>query len=119
VTVASSTTVSIASNNAWTLKVPSYHSPGSVLIPTVAFSSESSLGLYRSAASTLAPSYGTFDLAPNSVRLSVRSLAMASLTSLNIGTNELVLAIGASGCSLAYRSGGTMWYPNSSLSTNG
>lgn len=92
---------------------------GTAVNPSWAISSESSLGFYRSGVSTLAPSYGTIDLASNSVRLSIRTLAMASLTSANVAVNEMVFAIGASGSSLAFRSGGTMWYPNSSLSTKG
>lgn len=83
------------------------------------FRSETSLHWTRSGVSTIAPSYGTVDFALNGVRLSLRSLDMASLTSANIAVNEVCFAIGASGCSLAYRSNGTMWYPNSSLSTVG
>lgn len=50
---------------------------------------------------------------------SLRTVAMASLTSATVMPDEIVFAVGASGCSLALRSGGTMWYPNSSLSTVG
>ena len=92
---------------------------GLAVSPAYTFQSEVSLGWYRSGVSTMAPSYGTLNLASNSVRLSIRTVAMASLTSANVAVNELVFAIGASGSSLALRSGGTMWYPNSSLSTVG
>ena len=92
---------------------------GTQAAPSFTFRSEQSVGFYRSGVSTVAMSTGTFNLATNAVRLSVRSLAMASLTSANVAVNEICFAVGASGCSLAFRSGGTMWYPNSSLSTVG
>lgn len=51
--------------------------------------------------------------------VSMRTLALTSLTSANLAQFEVALGYGASGCSLAFRSGGTVWYPNSSLSTVG
>lgn len=48
-----------------------------------------------------------------------RTAAFASLTSAFLAPGEYGVAFGASGCSLAFRSGGTVWYPNSSLSTKG
>lgn len=93
---------------------------GLAVSPAYTFQSEVSLGWYRSAASTMAPSYGTVDLAPNAVRLSIRTIAGgASATSLNVGTNEVTFQMNASGASLAIRSGGTLWLFSSSLSTKG
>lgn len=61
---------------------------------------------------------GSFNL--NTSRfLSMRTLAATSLNSANLQPFEMAIAYGASGCSLAFRSGGTVWYPNSSLSTVG
>lgn len=94
---------------------------GSQIAPGVRFSSESSLGFYRSAVSTVALSKGTFDLATNAVRFSMRTLAASSITAsaaqTNVAVNEVVFTIGgASGASLAIYSGGTVYLFNSALS---
>ena len=87
--------------------------------PAFSFLSESSLGLFRSGVSTMAMSYGTFNLAKQSVRLSMRTIG-ASQSSLNMSVDEVLFSIqGASGASLAIRSGGTIWIFNSSVSTVG
>lgn len=94
--------------------------PGTSSNPAWAFSSESSLGFYRSGVSTIAQSTGTLNLALNGVRLSMRTVAAASLDSTTLAVNEVAFSIGgASGASLAIRSGGTVWYFGSSLSTKG
>lgn len=64
------------------------------------------------------PSTATFNLGTSRLK-SIRTLALTSLTSANLLDQELAVGFGASGCSLAYRSSGTVWYPNSSLSTVG
>jgi len=61
---------------------------------------------------------GTMNLGQSRL-VSMRTLALTSLTSANLAQFEIALGYGASGCSLAFRSGGTVWYPNSSLSTVG
>lgn len=94
---------------------------GSVIAPVLAFSSESSLGLYRSGVSTIAISKGTFNLATNSVRLSMRTLAASAVTAsaakTNVAVDEVVFTIGgASGASLIIYSGGTAYGFNSAFS---
>lgn len=93
---------------------------GSASIPTYAISSETSLGLYASGASTIAQSYGTFNLATNAVRLSMRTIAASALTAsaanTNVAVNEAVFTIQASGASFVINSGGTTWIFNSSAS---
>lgn len=92
---------------------------GSVLLPSVAFSSASSFGFYNSGTATVAVSGGTLNLATNTVRLSMRTLG-ASASSTNMSVDEVLFSInGASGASLAVRSGGTIWIFNSSVSTVG
>lgn len=53
---------------------------GSALAPSVSFTSESSLGLYRSTSSTLAASYGTVDLTATKVVLTEPSAASHAAT---------------------------------------
>lgn len=94
---------------------------GTVRLPTFAFLSEKSLGVMRSGVSTIALSYGTFNLATNAVRLSMRTLAASSITAsaanTNVAVNEVVFTVGgASGASLAINSGGTTYIFNSALS---
>lgn len=63
---------------------------------------------------------GTVDLAANGARLSIRTVAAgASLTSSNLSANEVAFQFNASGASFGIRSGGTVWYFSSSLSTKG
>jgi len=110
-------------------------STGQSVSPSINFSSESSLGFYRSAASYLALSYGTFasqisaigsvqlagaDL-NQGVLLSVRTLAASALTlsaaNTNVSADEVVFVVGgASGASLAIHSGGTVYIFNSAIS---
>lgn len=98
--------------------IRAFNGSGSAATLGYAFLSEASLGFYRSAASTINQSYGTFNLASNSVRLSVRTVAAASLDSTTLAVNEMAFSVaGASGASLAIRSGSTIWYFSSSLST--
>lgn len=88
--------------------------------PSFAILSETSLGFYRSGVSTLALSYGTFNLATQAVRLSMRTIAASALTAsaanTNVAVDEAVFTIQASGASFAINSGGTTWIFNSSAS---
>ncbi len=91
---------------------------GSKTTPSVGFSSETSLGFYRSGVSTIAPSYGTLDLATNAVRFSMRTLAASSVTVsaalTNVAVDEAVFTVGgASGASFGLMSGGTFYFFNS------
>lgn len=91
--------------------------PGSATAPSSAFSSEVSLGLYRSGVSTVALSYGSFNL--NQARL-VSMRTAASLDSTTLAVNEAAFTIVAgSAAQLAIRSGGTIYYFASSSSTKG
>lgn len=87
------------------------------LAPAYGYSSESSLGLFRSGVSTLALSYGSLNL--NQARLvSIRTAA--SLDSTSLATNEMAFQIVAgSVATLAIRSGGTIYFFASSASTKG
>lgn len=78
--------------------------------PAVTFASDKSLGLFGSGASTLAVSYGTFDLHTQSVRLSLATVADASSSV----AGELLLVFQASGLSLIYSSGDTIYSITSS-----
>lgn len=90
---------------------------GTATQPARAFSSEASLGLYRSGTSTLALSYGSFNL--NQARL-VSMRTAASLDSTTLAVNEAAFTIVAgSAAQLAIRSGGTVYYFASSSSTKG
>lgn len=94
---------------------------GSAAAPTLSFSSDQTLGFYRSGASTIAQSFGTFNLATNSVRFSMRTLAASAVTAsaakTNVAVNEVVFTIGgASGASLIIYSGGTAYGFNSAFS---
>lgn len=96
---------------------PSAFTDGTTLAPGLGFASEQSLGLWRSAASTIKQSYGTFDL--TATRLSVRTTA-TSLTSLTVGVGELAFFVGGtSGATLGLRSGSTLYLFASSSSTVG
>lgn len=91
---------------------------GTALAPSYGFSSESSLGIYRSGAATISQSTGTFNLATNAVRLSMRTLAASAVTvsaaNTNVAVNEAVWTVGgASGVSLCLHSGGTVYFINS------
>lgn len=91
---------------------------GSAIQPGIRFTSEQSLGFHKSGDSTIAMSYGTFNLATGGVRLSMRTVAAASLDSTTLAVNEIAFSVGgASGASLAIRSGSTIYYFSSSLST--
>lgn len=94
---------------------------GSKTTPSLGFSSETSLGFYRSGVSTIAPSYGTLNLATNAVRFSMRTLPASSVTAsaalTNIAVDEVVFTIGgASGASFGLMSGGTFYGFNSAFS---
>ncbi len=90
---------------------------GTALIPSFRFASEQSLGLYRSGASTLALSYGSFNLRQSRL-VSVRTTG--SLDSTTLATDEMAFTIIAgSAATLAIRSGGTIYYFTSSSSTKG
>jgi hypothetical protein len=96
---------------------------GSAVTPSYAFTSELSLGLYRSGAATIAASTGTVNLATNAVRLSMRTLAASSVTAsaanTNVAVNEVVFTVGgASGASLCIHSGGTVYFFNSAGSAS-
>lgn len=94
---------------------------GSATVPFYTWSNETALGFYRSGNSTIAQSQGTFNLAKNGIRLSMRTLAVSSVTlsaaNTNIATDEVVFTIGgASGASLCVSSGGTTYIFNSAMS---
>jgi hypothetical protein len=68
---------------------------GSAILPPVCYSSESSLGLYRSAASTLALSYGQFSVPDGSAILpSVRYASEASLGIYRSAASQLAHSYG-------------------------
>ena len=77
---------------------------GQATTPVYSFKDDP-VGLYRSGASTTAVSGGTFNLFTNAVRLSVGTNADA--TAMNIG--ELRLVFAASGISLMYSSGASVY----------
>jgi len=91
---------------------------GTAANPAYGFASEQSLGLYRSAASTMALSYGTFHL--NQARLtSIRTMA-TSLASTSMLTDEMAFFVGgASGATLGLRVNGIVYLFNSSSTTKG
>jgi hypothetical protein len=81
---------------------------GTALQPFYAYSSESSLGLFRSANSTLGLSYGTFSLR-GGILSSIRS-TNASATSATLNDGEFrVAAVSTTSAELAYRSGNTTY----------
>lgn len=81
---------------------------GTVDNPAYGFASEQSLGLYRSAASTIALSYGTLNL-NNAILSSIRS-TNASATSATLNDGEFrVAAVSTTSAELAYRSGNTTY----------
>lgn len=83
---------------------------GTATQPGSAFSSEQSLGLYRSAASTLALSYGTLNLRNGA--LSLRTTASAGSTS-NLTQGEFCLVnVSTTSAQLAFRSGATTYLFN-------
>ncbi len=90
---------------------------GGVAAPTVAFASELSLGLFRSAASTAALSYGTLSLGGGYLA----SLKTAtSINSLVLGANAIAISNpGVSGCSLVLNINGVQYHFNSSGTTIG
>lgn len=110
------------SGNIWgAMRDASIASDGLAISPSYAFQSELSLGFYRSGVSTIAPSYGTLNLATNAVRFSTRTLAASAITTsaanTNVAVNEMVFTVGgASGASLAIHSGGTVYIFNSAIS---
>jgi hypothetical protein len=94
---------------------------GSAILPGLMTRSEISLGFFRSGVSTIAMSYGTFNLATQAVRLSMRTLAASAVTAsaakTNVAVDEVVFTIGgASGASLIIYSGGTAYGFNSAFS---
>lgn len=93
---------------------------GSNTTPSIGLSSATSVGFYSSGVQTIAQSLGTLNLATNSVRLSMRTIAASALTAsaanTNVAVNEVVFTIQASGASFAINSGGTTWLFNSDAS---
>jgi hypothetical protein len=94
---------------------------GSALIPSFAFASEASLGLFRSAASTIKPSYGTLDLSGCKViSRTTASSNVSLLTQLNAG--EFIFVAGAAGAgsdsTLAFRVGNTLYCFTSAYTVN-
>ena len=99
---------------------------GTALSPALTFESDRSLGFYRSAASTIAQSYGTFSL-PSGITVvgagvfgsGVSVAGIVSTNTLSMLTygaasgmtrNQLILVFNASGISLAYSSGASMYF---------
>jgi len=77
---------------------------GYAIQPAYSFSDDS-LGFYQSGASTVALSYGTLNLFTQGVRLSIATAANSN--GLNIG--ELKVVFAASGISLVYSSGASVY----------
>lgn len=95
-----------------------YVPPGSAIAPTICFTSESSLGWYRSGASTIAQSYGTVDLSGSIVRMGV--MRMSSNTSIGTGLAAIgasappgLALISAANCWISFVTpdGSTVWVP--------
>lgn len=85
-------------------------SSGSALRPSIAFSSESSLGWYASGTSTLALSYGTLNLRGGA--LSLRTTASSASAS-NFTQGEFYLCnVSATSAQLGFRSGNTVYVFN-------
>lgn len=93
-----------------------YGTLGSSVTPSYAFSSESSLGWWRSGASTMALSFGTLNLAQGRL-VSVRTQTSLA-SSGNIVPNEWAVVVGVSAATLAIRSGVTTYLWTSSATTN-
>lgn len=86
---------------------------GSATLPTSAFTSEVSLGWYRSGTSTMALSYGTFNLG-GAILSSLRT-TNASGTSATVNDKELrIVAVSTTSAQLAFRSGNTTYLINAS-----
>lgn len=92
-----------------------YATQSNVTTPPFAFSSESSLGWYRSAASTMALSYGTLNLRQGRL-VSVRTQASLASTG-NVVDSEWAVVVGVSAATLAIRSGQTTYLWTSSATT--
>ena len=91
---------------------------GTAILPGWAYRSEQSLGWYRSAASTMALSYGTFSL--NQARLvSVRTNAANSGLFTTLAANEFSIGVGISNATLMFRSGNTAYVWGTSSTTTG
>lgn len=92
---------------------------GSAIFPIYSFSDDS-LGFFQSGVSTIAQSYGSFNL--NQSRLvSVRTIATSNITAaggnVQIATDEVGFTVGgASGATLFIKSGGTIYLFNSAAS---
>jgi hypothetical protein len=83
---------------------------GTALAPSIAFSSETSLGLFRSANSSLQLSYGTFSTRGGA--LSFRTTNSSGSAS-NLTNGEFALiSVSATSAQLAYRSGNTVYIFN-------
>lgn len=96
---------------------PIYHQDGSAVQPQVGFGSELSLGLFKSANSTIAVSYGTLTL--NQAYLASVKTA-TSVNSTILGANAIAIANpGVSGASICLNINGVMYIFNSSSTTIG
>jgi hypothetical protein len=89
---------------------------GTAILPSFAFASEASLGLFRSAASSIKASYGTFDLTASWFKPSVNTAAVVGLAQIPDGV-LVVSPTGALTYSLAFKSGLTifMWASTSTV----
>lgn len=96
---------------------PSIHTDGAATNPGIQFTSDNSLGFYRSAVSTIKQSYGTLDLSATNLSLKTTGVSQTSLT-IPDGGFQLFIG-GTSGATLAARSGGTIYFFASSASTKG
>lgn len=79
-------------------------STGQSVSPVLTFSSETSLGFYRSAASTIAQSYGTTVLSTVSLTGTLRATEITGTSGISVGsssnTGTLINAISARTCTL-------------------
>jgi len=97
-----------------TQSAPVYVPSGSAILPEFAFSSEASLGFYRSGTSAIAQSYGTLTVSG----LAFTKLAGSAFTAASSATTRTfadasfefsVLSLTSNGAQIAFRSGQTIW----------
>jgi hypothetical protein len=95
-----------------------YVPPGTSVAPTICFTSEHSLGFFRSGTSTIANSYGTVDLSASIVKMGV--MRMSSNTSVGVGLAAIgasapagLALISAANCWISFVTpdGSTVWVP--------
>lgn len=91
------------------------NSGGSSTSPALAFTSEVSLGLYRSAASNIALSYGTLNL--RGAALSLRTTNSAGSSSALTNGEICLVNVSTTSAQLAWRSGNTTYLFNANVAS--